>query len=398
MTSVNEYFSRLDNMSREETESHLRSDYREQGQEWPDYLDYIDEWEASYEHTLTQTRKDFIYSALAKRHQKIICGDHHHVFSIYDGPNIVFVPNPDFYVDYQSCWYQTIVKSDTILRCSDTSIEAPRLSLPESSIIKNLTKMRLMLSDSTTFDKLSFSDFKEKWWSKESRDQARRIFLESRTPTIKTPDEVIQQAIHELPPPPPLWLCTDNQVNTILTNSVAIQQHGFHALLRTREDRHPIIDMINKIRSLATNYEGPISRSDLATAIQHCPQCSTRSDIPSGPSYPGVYYAPPGNGKSKSQDDETFIGIDTDLLISMSDFKTIIDPFLRIGIPVITNQYHLAQHSGERFFGIFNKHHLRQDPRGIRYTTIREIISARETISDDLFIRFVDNYFSDNLT
>lgn len=170
--------------------------------------------------------------------------------------------------------------------------------------------------------------------------------------------------------------------------------HGLHALLRSREDAFKILDIVNSIRGLARNSD-PVTPCMLINSIASCYQCQQFSGIPTGTSPTGIYYAPPGNGKSTAQRKELFIGIDTDWLIKESDFPTIMLPFLKIGIPIVTNQYHLCLNSGEKFIGIFNPSKLRCDPNGNPFTPLAEIVSALNVMKDDLHVIFTTKYMDE---
>lgn len=91
-------------MNEVELTKHLWLEYRDQDQAWSDYLDYIEEWNYAYENRLIQTRKDFIFTCLAQRHQTISCGDHQHIFSTMKHKDVIHMENPDSYIDYGSCW------------------------------------------------------------------------------------------------------------------------------------------------------------------------------------------------------------------------------------------------------------------------------------------------------
>lgn len=127
-----------------------------------------------------------------------------------------------------------MINDDLALVASDRSIEAPRLSTPEATIIRNLTKMRLMLNELLTYAKLGFKEFKAQWWSQETKEQARKIFDNSDTRAPSIPEEVIAQAKSELPPPPPQWLNPRIKSTLIFGPEALASDHGFHSLLRVR--------------------------------------------------------------------------------------------------------------------------------------------------------------------
>lgn len=370
------YLNRVSNMDKDELHSHLRRDYHHPDQLWPDYLDYLDEWKFEYRHKLSVTRKDFIYRFLAVRNQKIQCGDHYHQFSTEPSSNELSVhfPRTDTFISPTACWYKTILKMEDELS-SDELISASTFTTTELTFLHRFASVE-MVKQGLTPTLLSFEDFKNHWWGQEN-----------------TALPSIEELKIDLPAGEPQWLLTkDSPVEIVQTSELTSQDHGLHTLLATAPEPYLVFKTINKIRDV-TPEPDLVTPSQLATAMENCNQCS--GNYPTvGPTYPGVYYAPPGNGKTTAARHNVFCGVDTDWLLKMSDFNTVIAPFLAMDLPVITNQYNLATNSGEKFIGNFNPHALRTAPTGKAYTSPREIQAAKKTYGSDLTISLQPLFFS----
>ncbi|APG78207.1 hypothetical protein [Wuhan Millipede virus 4] len=424
---LNEYYSKIESFSKDEMDSHLRTNYREESQEWPDYLDYVEEWQWHFKEKMSQTRKDFIYTYLSKRRVRIQCDDHTHTFSDspIGGENVVHFPSPDAYVNPSACWYKRLLAAEDELSSDDNPTGPARLTIPEATVLKRLTGIRLVRENNTP-ELLDFSTFKRMWWSNPTYEKAVQLLEASKLPPLKhsTPSvpasdvtEIIMGAREDLPLAPANWIGKHaNGPDVIMFDPNSIEaQHGLHLLLLGRRDWEAIINTINRIRQ--TVREDSVLTSDgifrhMDRFCRHCDffkdknAARARRDDPGWetavnqhlrPSPVGVYYSPPGNGKTTAMDRGLFIGIDTDWLIHSSDFNTVVAPFLNMGLPVLTNQYDLATNSGEKFFGTFNPNHLRTDEFGRVYTSLEEIEAAKKLFGDDLHIVQTNQYFSHTL-
>lgn len=396
-TTVDEYFHNLNQMTPDEKDEHLRKDYYVIDQAWPDYLDFLEEWEDNYFSKLARTRKDFIFQYYAKRNQKLPCTcGHTHMFTTHltsDNPqHTVCIPTSDSELDYTSCWYAMFVSADKDLAVEDTHRQGPCLSLSESEILRKLTALRMTL-DGQPPSKLSFNDFMKVWWNKPGSSAAWQIFNNEFTPV----NQIAAETKKQLPMKQAPWLSMQptHRTENVMSSSKVSEFHGLHALLRSRQDRFIILEVMNSVR-----IDDPITINQLTDAISQCIQCTQYRNFPVSPSPVGVYYSPPGNGKTTSQRREFFVGIDTDWLTKEDFFDRECAPFLRMNLPIVTNQYHLAQHAGQKFIGTFNIAHLRTDQTGIPYTSELEINRATEFLSRDLFILLYDiqnRYFADDL-
>lgn len=392
------YYQRTNEMTFTEKASHLRTDEKEESQAWPDFLDFLDEWASLYKQKLQQTRKDYVFTVLARHGVTIKCRAHTHTFSHEPDPRAdVIIPSPDTNINPDACWWREITRYDSQLTDLDANATAVQLSTPEAKAIQKLTSIQMVTQESLPPSLLTFEKFRDQWWKTPTHSRAMKILLESDQPYHVLNDIVRSIKVQDTPQPP-RWLNLGSSTvpDLIQTNTDVLQDHGLHALMRVRHDRHEIFRLISSIRAEA-NPEGLLHPDRLAQAMRDCDLCK-RPPRSLSTSYPGVYYSPPGNGKTTSLKTEVFIGVDTDWLLKNSNFDAIIKPFLSKSVPIITNQYHLAAASGTRFFGAFNPHQLRINPvTNHPYTTLTEIEKARTVLRADLFLLYTDQYFSDVL-
>lgn len=390
-------------MSESDRNEHLRVNYIDEDQLWPEYLDFLDEWDHNSFFYLNQTRNDFVFHVLARRRQVISCGDHHHMFSteIIPGVDAIIVSSPDMYSNPDACWQKTIANSDEMLRRFSENSDVPRLSCPEASALKQLAALKMVHKGHLPPTRLTFEQFSKDWVPNPSQQNAMNIYHKSITPIVSIPQTLIASEIHkdkrELKS---TWIyesgANNKEAKVIYPQWKVYEMHSFHTFLLARADFKTMLKMISDIRGENPDYSLLISK------IKACNHCRfNESNHPNqhpGMSYPALYYAPPGNGKSTSGRKCLFIGVDTDWLLKRSNFETIVKPFLDMGIPVLTNQYHLGLKSGIRMFGNFNADLLRTDLNNRPFTSVSEIHQIKHLLRDDIFLTFMtgkDLYLTD---
>lgn len=415
--SITSYYHRLSSMDETQRSLHLMEQDRHADHAWPDYLDYIEEWTDLFEHKLSLTRKDFIYTVLARRNTRISCGNHFHTFTTSPPPltpdmatcssEFVVISRPDDYLDVSSCWYKTILSMDKVTAFSQSSLSSITLSTIEHESLKRLAALRLTTEEDMTHLQLSFDDFKRLWWSRESRETAHKILRES-TPLLNRQSQsssstktIIDDAIQALVidpislihPPPKAHIIPSTKSEVIQSAADCIADHGLHMAILASEVPKNTFNAINEIRQ---SVKGSlISPVQLANAMDKCTQCRALSLKPTFTS-PGLYYAPPGTGKSTVATNHLFVGIDTDWLINGSSFDHIVAPFLRNNIPVLTNMHNLCSCSGEKMFGFYNLSSLRKDPSGKYYTTPTELSRFPVIYQDDICLSTSSRGFLSN--
>lgn len=399
MSSIDNYLKRFDAMSVSEKSEHFRSDYRTDGEDWIEFLDFIDECKYFYANALDNTRKDFIFRYYALRQQKIKCGNHTHQFSADPTSAAdIIIENPDK-IDQSACWWFELSKHDDCLKNYDVKAQAFMLSSPEHSFLARAAALRLATTDGYPTPNISFDEFKEVWSLGPSKDHALRVISRSE-PLHHIPLAIVDKLKEEKKnieiEHRAIWDEKKREPRVIRTNTDVIEDHGFHLCMISSHKSKKILHAINKVRSFSSPK---ISGEDIALAIYHCDLCRKNSHKPTnlGMSPTGVYYAPPGSGKTTALEQGLFVGVDTDWLIHSSTYANVMKPFIDLDVPVLTNQYDLALQSGERFIGTFNPDILRHNEMGKPYTSLSEIVAAQKVMKNDIFIIYNDKYFSETL-
>lgn len=402
-SNIDAYFERVSSMSTTEKDVHLRKFYKDESQSWPDYLDYLDEWHDYHRDFLSKTRKDFIYHYLAKRQAIIHCGDHTHQFftnndeSISSPHRSIFFPSPDTYIIPSSCWYQHILSLEDSMSDKDLDQESIRLTHPEIEAVKRFNALQLAKEGITPI-LLDFETFKKEWWSQSSVSKAMDIYKKSFPPALRPRQQqtspidpaptttIFKELKTVLPEAKNQWFHWNVTDPIIMDNSRVYEDHGLHLLVLAHPNYQEVINVINQIRT-QSQPDSCILFTDISNAMSTCSQCAIYHDMPSHirphTTVPCVLYSPPGNGKSTALSNGFFIGVDTDWLIRNSDFNTIIAPFLKLGVAVITNQFELATNSGEKFLGSYNTTHLRKTFEGQPFTPLPEILAAQKMFGPD---------------
>lgn len=407
MATLDAYFDKVQSFDHEELRAHLRRDYCEEGQQWPDYLDYVDEWKDQHREFISRSRKDFIYHHLAKRHQKIKCGDHSHLFTdtmdeessstqipLSPPPSsLICITSPDAYIDVNQCWYKHLQSIETRLGDTTEAQQAARVTIPEMELLKRYTALRLAQAGETPH-LLDFETFKKEWWAQSSVRKAMELYKTSQPTPIASQNhddliDVISELRDDMPNKPALWFNKQSaSPGVIIPIDRLYQDHSLHMVLQSTHNFEEVLNVLSSTRSEIDPAEA-IDKHKLSDAINHCQLCRRQNPDPLPyPTHPGVFYSPPGNGKTQALISGYLVAVDTDWTLRNSDFNTVIAPFLKLGLAVITNQYSLATNSAEKFIGAFNPYHLRLDPTGKPYTSIVEILSATEIMESDITVHF----------
>lgn len=359
--------------------TYLRNDYYEPTQAWPEYLDRISEWESATSRKFSQIRRDFVFKVLVLRSATMQCSDHQHTFSVHSrasDTNHVHMQTRDSFINESSCWYQTLLQIEEKLAKTSAAYLSARLSTNEAFQLQRAAGLDLVKSiTGQTPQHIA-----------KIKSQLQEFQLEEER-HLTAPIVEQNVRIHR-------WFYTGD-MDPIFPTYMILADHGFHNLIRSRPDRGQILYRMNKIRKLAKSKDRPILKTDVISAINKCDVCSTMP--PPTPSYPGIYYAPPGNGKSTAQERGVFIGMDTDWLIKNASYDTTFLPFVKMGIPIITNQYTVPTQSGQKLIGFFNPEFVRLGPNNQPWTTTKEMSLAIDFLRSDLIILFDQGYLSDHL-
>lgn len=363
-TWLNSYVEKISSMTEQERREENRADYIEESQLYPDYLDYVEEWEwhqKEQKHSLLQS---FIL-AQSKTHRKMecTCEEGEHVFTTMKEPEKgdVITDSPALYI-YGKCWYKTLsIKVDEVLE----QLKQPQIRLPKTieSIMIQVSRWRMVTSEQTPF-LLPYEAFEKIWWDKsitgKTSETAKALL--SQLSWVERDQIKIMKSQNESQIPKHKW-------KKLL--DFPHSDHGLHALKDAISEANfqTVWSFMNKWRT-KIQPQSAIDISELERKISKCKLCQ-KGKYPAALSNPGVYYAPPGCGKTTAQNKELLVGLDTDW-IGVGPTWADYSPIFNMKIPIITNQYTIFEGSGFKVIGVTKKN-VRKDSEGRPLTTQREL-------------------------
>lgn len=358
-------------------EDYVPEDHRSLVAEYYDWLDDI----AYSEYDQMELLKDFIYGYLAQRKQKILCGDHHHIFyagaptkhdvpESYDGERVIIFPDSDY--SHDLCWYKQL-RQGIVELPRDVIRTAATLPRCNAQFMDTLVPLKTKIIDAADaryeveeVQPFTFQQFRQKWWAHKTRFEAERALMD--IPSVAKRTNLIS-----LTPPKPT---TRPNIVVRHTSGRVAADHSFHVFMQHCPSPGLALALINESRTRC----GPqyrISLDMLNRAMKNCQPCKRSAHLPKrGLSQVGLYYSPPGGGKSTAQTEEIIIAIDTDWIAEYSPpvFHETLATFLFHNMPVVTNQHSLATSCGLKMAGSYNLAHLRLNPAtGLPYTSESEI-------------------------
>jgi len=340
---LSQYTEKLSQMDEYERGIEDRLDYREESQAYPDYLDYVEEWEWFADEQLSELKSKLIL-AYSKRHQKLKCEcNNYHILTTCDKPDAgdTITDDPSRVI-YNTCWYKTIAQE---LNSIKLALKGQSLLLPDPmhNMLHNILKWKMVDNNQTPI-LLPFETFKAIWWS--SKDQAalgKELLRDMKY-------HEVMQIVHMREDQTPEIKDEGKKVLLNFPDS----DHGFHQLIYALKDQgKTIFNWMNKQRSKLGLPTDQINYERYKRKTLKCKSCR-RGHFP-GISVPGVYYAPPGGGKTTALNNGVLVGFDTDWIgvgLSWRDYTYL----LRKGIPIITNQPEIFIGSGVKIIGILKKH------------------------------------------
>lgn len=243
-----------------------------------------------------------------------------------------------------------------------------------------------MVEAGTTPTLLPLEAFRAIWWDANSMGGQSKVAADM-LKTIRLEDQryIAELAVEETPRP------KENKAPWCPEG-----EHGLHALENAvGPDIFPaVFGFINK-RRLARSKSAMLSKEKLLAERAQCQYCQ-ESKSP-GLSTPGIYYAPPGAGKTTAQNRELLVGLDTDWIGKGVTWREL-SPMLNLGIPILTNQREGFLGSSFKVIGGYN-HHLRIGPRRkpfVSYSAVEAMVRAQP--KNFLFFKMRENeYFTDNV-
>lgn len=376
------YENKIKLLSDAELMEHNREDYTESEYDWPEYLDYCDEWRIEYNLIAQRHMQNFVIE-LAKRKMRIECGNHSHEMRYHDPRDDVSTTSQTgseirisstTSLNMSACWFKTISSAIQIIESETTNHwVAARLPGIMIDVFKTLVKSE-MSSRGHTFEILPFDVFSSGLWERGSRAAIKEL--------ERQPNQTVKLLMDsfryhkQIENEDDLFGAKDGEKDLLTTTQEIESDHGFHAFIKSEDQTSRWLKFINMARSKATKDDGSrLTKTRVDAAMARCPRCIRRSGR-RALSVPGIYYAPPGSGKTSAMNKEDFIGFDTDWLTSNLRWQDLVE-LLREEIPIITNQPGAFTGSGMLIVGVFNPNHVRNNQEGKPFTTWQAVNIAK---------------------
>lgn len=362
---LNDYTQKLDQMSLKEKTAERRDEYHEDSQAYADYLDYLDEWE-----WYTKDQKSYlIENAIAlfsKSHQQIMCdcGNNHTLTTqLQHDQGDIIVDDPQKLI-FTQCWYKTISKQASEVLEGITSDQI-RMPYQMESMLTSMISWKVESSLNEKF--LPLEAFKQLWWNKDRKGRETvdsQVIQSQISPTEKNKLlDLHRKSVN----------VTKEAGKRVLLHYV-YDEHSFHnfALSLSKADFRDILSFINYWRCNIGRPDNKINIVDVQNSMAKCAKCQEQKFKPCL-TLPGIYYAPPGAGKTTAQEKGYIVGLDTDWIgvgLDWTDYSYV----LRKKIPIITNQYTAFEGCCVRIVGVI-KSNIRKDAKGKTFTT-KEVLEA----------------------
>lgn len=365
---LNDYTVKLNDMTPDQKAEELRENYHESDQAYCDYLDYVEEWQwhaREQKQTLIQA---FLYN-MAVQHQryKCKCGNTHTFTTAKEealGDTVIDSPQATIYA---TCWYKQIAKdAEEVLAMCAADKQLTRLPTVIEQVMIHVVHWR-MVDASLTPILLPFEAFKKVWWQNSSRSAQTHIARELLSQLTTIERNAIRQKSEQnvVRIPTPQW-------KKLL--DFPHSDHGLHNLRHALSDAHfqEVWSFINRWRSKVGKHSDTIALTALKSKMETCDYCKRRDkSFQLKPSVLGIYYAPPGLGKTTTMDKDLLIAFDTDW-IGIGPTWIDYSPLLNLGIPIVTNQYTAFIGCGLKIIGVIGPQ-IRKDTHGNPFTTMGKL-------------------------
>nr|DAZ87741.1 TPA_asm: hypothetical protein [Pseudoglobivirus] len=378
--SLDDYFKRLDSLNEEERRSYLREDYLCEDPDGLlcDYQDFIDEWNYTRKEIQDSVWLDFINEVFVQPGTPLECAGHYHFLTIKPKHDTDEVFSPSLLRD-KPCIRAHLAKCAIDLSQKKLLRTAAIGSAPVASYIADCVRSRLV-AKGLPGNYLSYDEFIEKWTETDRCPSAavaathgeisdsleyHNALIEQSKGVVKRVeiDLLKQEGVAPIMENPPTHF---KEPEVIIDDIEEIyRDHGFHAFLRLHCRMSPRNKVppkrnrpLNKVNQLRRRAHGQEFVPE--TCLKHmaqCPRCtSPRYVRRKAPDKPSIFYAPPGSGKTTCLRDERIVAIDSDWLYAHGTFHDVLLPFLKMGIAVVTNQYHILENCGYKVYSYVNPH------------------------------------------
>lgn len=381
---LNEYQSNLDSLSNLEQRQEQREDYREDSQTYADYLDYVDEWNWYNKENQRNLLSSFIqYSAKTHQYINCSCEKQKHILTTVKEPSAgdIVVDDPKIHI-YAKCWFKQLTRDvKSVLEHNAEEIKRVKMNPVLERVMTNVSEWRMINQDQTPI-LLPYEAFKQLWWNKDLKGEQTTLskYLESQISRKEKHSLDIQRSQNILAIP--------NEGKKILLN-FPHSSHGFHILYDTLGNA--VFTAVWSFMNTQRKRIDPESSIDIRKFFdkrRRCKLCRQRKYTP-GLSPLGIYYAPPGSGKTTMADQELFVGFDTDW-IGVGPTWLDYSYLLNLKIPLLTNQYKQFRSCGLKVIGIVRKD-IRKDARGIPLGRRDDILRYEKDHPQEMNFISVDN-------
>lgn len=392
------YHARISNMSSDEYRHYMREDYEfeDEFDAIPEYLDYVETWDSDFHYQACKYSKSFIVDDLCKRNAKVKCGDHEHVFSLL--PNEMFNSvkqtgqyiqlTTETFINADACWYRNVLQSIHRLR-DQTKPGMMDLTEPDfeyfTSIIANGGYLKMVDRDeiikpeyvSTKEQRKTYNAFKTMWYhgcsEKVDNDTPAVTQIKNTIGTAGT--QKLIAGVVNIKRKRGFDSSLFNERITLLYGDTMNERHDFHIAYRLfGHEAKQMLSLMNTIRSKAHDHEptrDTLKTKAIEKAMEDCKLC--KKSGPQSWSTPGIYYAPPGNGKTTALEKGFLAAFDTDWLTS-GIHEQELTFLLERNIPIVTNQYTAFGNGMTKMIGFFNPDHVRLRPMdGEPFTEIKDV-------------------------
>lgn len=378
-----QYEASISSMSPEERRTYDRADY-EPDQDFqlePEYEDYLTDFSSKFQENLEIHTMRFAYQELALRNQTMLCQGHRHEFqslpaSEWKNESLqgeVIRLTSETKPPVSACWIDRIKQAVIHINHDFDHRKSLQLQKPMLTFLRILG---LNFPKSHKEQNMLYRAYRALLYSRKDDDPA----LEQLQDAIGTSKLYALERLVELEKP--RKKCTDIGRDRFLlcTAEQTLADHGFHKfILAATHHSQRYLRHINAVRRTGINYtdeEFLIRYEDTLKSIKTCKACQYNPKKVMF-STPGVYYAPPGMGKTTVQRKGGFTGFDTDWLLSMLDHEDV-DIFLYHDIPIITNQYNVFENSSVMMVGFWNHEQLRKTGSGKLFTKLEEVETSQQ--------------------
>lgn len=343
-----------------------------------EYQDFMEEWRYNKARMLREIEAHFIWNVLVANKARFQCSNHVHTFlsneeseQAHEYANPVLI-DPAQPIVEDSCWINCFRRK--VKRSESISFE---------SLSKHSKTFQFYLS------KVVDLRLREKYLI--SAEMSLALYEKLVAFGLSAKNDSEEEIIKTCVPDIEYRVMRDSFLNVdhspVYDDYSVVSDHNLHKLLYNTGD-WSIVKVISKIRNDKANN---ITKRVVRAAMMECSSCNnmtTRFPL----SELGIYYSPPGNGKTTAIKFGHFVGFDTDWLVTGLRYSDVL-PILRKKIPILTNQYMICQGAGVPCVGFVNSTKLRSnEEHGYPLTPLSEIKIMEKILGNDITLLYDEEH------